>query len=222
MSKKKSTKSESLEDLTILNAGCGNYLVKGALNMDRTAHRPEVHVVHDMNQLPWPFPDERFDKVVARASLEHLDIDLLASINECWRILKPGGLLYVKVPYWNSPISYKDVTHRWRFDVSSFEQFDPRTAFGAQYSFYGVKPWHIVKGPKLNKAKSSIHVTMRKVPELTEAERAVAAKIAEAADRLSEEESRKLAVALDAAMDEAEKRWEEAKAEEEAEEENRE
>lgn len=144
----------------ILNIGAGNRIVAGAVNHDRVRHRPEIDVAHDLNLLLWPWPDETFDKIIARAVLEHLDIDLVTSLNECWRILKPGGIVYLKLPYWDSDLAHQDPTHRWFFSMKSFDQFDPDLLRGREYGFYTDRHWRIVKGPKMNSARSSIHVTM--------------------------------------------------------------
>lgn len=153
------------EKRDILNLGCGRRPIEGAVNLDRTKHSDEVDVVHDLNELPWPFEDESFDLVVARAVLEHLDHDLITSVNECWRLLRPGGELYVKLPHWQADNSYVDPTHRWFFSLHSCDVFDPTTEFGRAYSFYTDLKWRIIKGPRFNKAKTSIHVTMRKITQ---------------------------------------------------------
>lgn len=149
--------------LQVLNLGSGRKPIRGAINHDLSldVQRPFVTVAHDLNLLPWPWADNSFDCIVARAVLEHLNIDLVASLNECWRILRPGGALHLKVPYWRSDRSYSDVTHRWFCNLESFDQFDPERRRGREYEFYTQRHWQIVKGPRLNEAKTSIHVTMR-------------------------------------------------------------
>lgn len=152
--------------MRILNVGCGNKLVKPAegdlvVNHDRIKHRPEVDVVHDLNVLPWPWPDESFDFIVACAVLEHLRIDLLQSIGECWRLLRPGGILHVKLPYWASDNSYADPTHYWQFSLSSLDVFDPDTTFGHRYAFYTDRKWKIIERPKLNDAHTSFAAKLR-------------------------------------------------------------
>jgi len=147
--------------MDILNLGAGNKLVKGAVQHDRTKHRPEIDVVWDLNDLPWPWPDNSFDMIVACAVLEHLKINLIESVNECWRILRPGGVLHVKLPYWNSDNSYRDPTHYWRFDLRTCDLFDPKTKYGHDYQFYPVKKWEITQKARLNKAGTSFALKMR-------------------------------------------------------------
>lgn len=144
----------------MLNLGAGNDILEGAINHDRIAHRPEIDLVWDLNFLPWPWDDALFDLVNARAVLEHLDIDLITSVNEIWRIMKPGGRLVLKLPYWAHNNSYMDPTHRWFAALETPTVFDPDTPYGAKYSFYTERKWKVVKGPKLNRAHSSIHCTL--------------------------------------------------------------
>lgn len=142
-----------------LNLGAGNKIIADAINHDRIKHRDEIAVVHDLNVLPWPWPDNSFDFIVARAVLEHLRLNLVESLNECWRILRPGGQLFIKLPHWQSDVAYQDPTHYWQFSLHSLDQFDPDTQRGKDYAFYTERKWKILK-MELNKARSSILGTM--------------------------------------------------------------
>lgn len=144
----------------VLNLGAGNRLIDGAVNHDVTIHRPEITIAHDLNVRPWPWADDDFDLVVARSVLEHLDIDLKASLNECWRILAPGGQLFIKLPYWLSDMSHQDPTHRWFFTFGSLDQFDPDTPRGREYAFYSERRWRIVEPLRLNSGGTSLSGTM--------------------------------------------------------------
>jgi len=145
----------------ILCLGAGNKPIAGAINHDIRKHRPEIAVAHNLNALPWPWADNSFDVIVARAVLEHLDIDLLTSMNECWRLLRPGGEAQIKLPYWKADSAYSDPTHRWFFSPDIFAGFDPDTERGKEYAFYTERKWQIVKGPRLNRAQTSIYATLR-------------------------------------------------------------
>jgi len=146
--------------MDILNLGAGNKLVAGAVQHDRVKHRPEIDVVWDLNDLPWPWADESFDMIVACAVLEHLRINLIESVNECWRILRKNGTLHMKLPYWNSANSYRDPTHYWRFDLRTCDLFDPTTKYGHDYAFYPVTKWKIIQRAKLNRGGSSFALKM--------------------------------------------------------------
>jgi len=140
----------------ILNLGAGNRIIGDAVNHDLIKHRPEIAVAWDLNKLPWPWLDNSFDQIVASSVLEHLTHDLFVSLNECWRIIRPGGQIYLKLPHWGSDISHQDPTHRWFFSLGSLDQFDPDTRRGKLYSFYTPCKWKILEPVVLNKAQSSI------------------------------------------------------------------
>jgi ubiquinone/menaquinone biosynthesis C-methylase UbiE len=148
---------------TRLNIGCGNKIDPGAINLDFSKHRKEVDIVHDLNVLPWPFEDNQFEQISALAVLEHLDIDLVKSLNECHRILKPGGTINIKLPLQTGYNAYDDPTHRWFFSLRSLDQFCPETQRGKDYGFYTTKKWKYVKGPKNNNARTSLYATLRKI-----------------------------------------------------------
>lgn len=145
----------------ILNIGAGNRIIAGAVNHDRVQHRPEIDVVWDLNQLPWPWADNSFDKIVAWAVLEHLDIDVLASANEMWRILRPGGEAQIKLPYWKADAAYEDPTHRWFATLGTLDLLNPDTPRGVQYMFYTERKWRFLKGPRLSEAQTSIYWTLQ-------------------------------------------------------------
>jgi len=146
--------------MKILNLGAGNRIIGDAVNHDVIKHRPEIAVAWDLNNLPWPWPDQSFELIVARSVLEHLRLDLVQSFNECWRLLRPSGHLFVKLPYWQSDISHQDPTHRWFFSLKSLDQFDPDMTRGQEYAFYTPFKWKICQAPQLNRAGSSLIATL--------------------------------------------------------------
>jgi ubiquinone/menaquinone biosynthesis C-methylase UbiE len=147
--------------MKILNLGAGNHIHDKAINHDRLKHRPEIDVVHDLNVLPWPWKDNSFAQVCASSVFEHLDIDLLTTLNEVWRILRPGGTLRVKVPHWQHDNAYADPTHRRPYSLRSFDAVVPTTKLGQEDMFYTPRKWEYLKPPKLNEQKSSVIATLR-------------------------------------------------------------
>ncbi|RJQ36795.1 class I SAM-dependent methyltransferase [Candidatus Parcubacteria bacterium] len=101
-------------ELKQLNLGCGEDRKDGYVNVDWQAG---VHpdVVHDLNVLPYPFPDRSFDRIEAFHVLEHLDrpFAVMAELN---RILRPGGVLHVKVPHFSRGFTHAEHAHG--FDVT--------------------------------------------------------------------------------------------------------
>lgn len=145
-----------------LNVGCGNKPLKGFVNLDLTKHSEHVDVAWDLNEMPWPFEDESFEKVAALSVLEHLRPRLLDSMDELWRILIPGGVAVVKLPHWKANLSWEDLTHLHLVGAGVMDQLDPRTKRGHDYWFYTRRKWRIEK-QLLNKSKTSFHWTMTKM-----------------------------------------------------------
>ena len=74
-------------------------------------------VIHDLDDLPWPFEDESCEEVHAYEILEHLGQQgdfrsFFAHFGEIYRVLKPGGLLMATVPAWESQWAWADPSHR--------------------------------------------------------------------------------------------------------------
>ena len=148
-----------------LNLGAGNKPMASSdertvVNHDLVKHRPEIAVAHNLDCLPWPWEDSTFDLIIASAVLEHLRLSLVETLDECWRILRPGGHLHLKVPHWQHDNSYADPTHRWHCSLRTFDYFDPDTKLGRGYGFYTSRKWRIVKPAQLNDVKSSIIATL--------------------------------------------------------------
>ncbi len=115
-----------------LNLGCGHEILDGYINLDRAALEG-VDVVHDLAQLPLPFPNQEFDEILCNNILEHVQyIDVLRELH---RIMKPGGRLKICVPHFTSRDNFIDPTHIKRFSFKTFEFFVKNSSFGRNYYF---------------------------------------------------------------------------------------
>ncbi len=114
----------------VLNLGCGRKHRTDAVNLDVT---PDTNpdVVHDLDVLPWPFPDDQFEEVIALDVVEHLD-DIVKVMEEVHRICRPGAVLRITVPHFSSANAFTDPTHRHYFGWFSFHYFTGEHEF----SFY--------------------------------------------------------------------------------------
>lgn len=77
-------------------------------------HKPDI--VHDLNELPYPFEDNSFDEIHAYEVMEHLGRQgdyrwFFAQWDELYRILKPDGQFYGTSPIWASPWAWGDPGH---------------------------------------------------------------------------------------------------------------
>jgi SAM-dependent methyltransferase len=122
-----------------LNLGCGNKSEDGYVGVD-AIKTPAVDIIHDLNVFPYPFRDNSVEEVWMDNSLEHLD-DVIKVMEEIHRILSPGGLLRIKVPYFKSNSAFTDPTHKHFFTETSFKYFSPDNAlnFYSQARFKTVK-----------------------------------------------------------------------------------
>jgi SAM-dependent methyltransferase len=132
--------------------------MKGCVNVDRNPSAPEVDVVHDLDDYPWPFKMESIDEIIASHCLEHL-IDRNRAMKEIHRILKKGGIAKISVPHFTWQYAYQDPTHRHFFGYNTFfyyardcGYFDfrfssckVRLTFGKRYSV-----WNILLEPLFN------------------------------------------------------------------------
>ena len=124
---------------TTLELGCGRRPTPGAHWHDIRKHSDYVDTVHDLDVIPWPWPDNSFKRILMLDVGEHLKADVIDWLRECWRILTPGGELVLRVSAWDNPVSYRDPTHRRFFMEESFCYFDPRHPLYHEYGtvYYG-------------------------------------------------------------------------------------
>lgn len=108
---------------TILNLGCGKTRIPGSLGVDRVKIDGYVDVVHDLDTVPYPFPENSVDEVHFYHVLEHLS-NPVGKLEELCRIMKPSGLLYMRVPHFSGMGAFTDITHKRPFGYYSFDCFD--------------------------------------------------------------------------------------------------
>lgn len=127
-----------------INLGAGNLIIDGYENHDIGKHRPEIMHSFDLNIFPYPLDDNIYDEVRMHDVLEHLD-EPLKIIDEIHRILKPNGLLHMRVAGWKSEHCWDDLTHKRVYGLGAFDCLDPSTERGKEYSYYTTRKWHIDK-----------------------------------------------------------------------------
>jgi SAM-dependent methyltransferase len=124
-----------------LNIGAGADLREGYINHD-IAILPGIDIVWDLNMFPWPWDSASADEVILKDVLEHLT-EFMPAMEELYRILKPGGKVFVKVPYWNSWSRHADPTHRRGFHELTFHFFDPDSPYCNERHYYTTARFHI-------------------------------------------------------------------------------
>jgi predicted SAM-dependent methyltransferase len=103
---------------------------------------PDVDVVHDLDVIPWPFPNSGASHISAIHLLEHLD-SVPVFMEECWRILNPGGTLYIVVPNARDiDLAWSDPTHKRAFTKHTFINY--MTLEGCEKFGYLKHAWTIL------------------------------------------------------------------------------
>jgi SAM-dependent methyltransferase len=98
---------------------------------------------------PIPYGDDTFDSVSAYDFLEHIPrilptadgrstrFPFVELMNEMWRVLKPGGLLYASTPCYPYPEAFQDPTHVNVLTLDSHEYFTQPGLTARMYGFVG-------------------------------------------------------------------------------------
>lgn len=114
--------------------GCGNSRIKKVALSGATDWTGELitldmnpecgaDFVHNLDVRPLPFNDEQFDEIAAYDVLEHIGRQgdwkgFFEEFAEYWRILKPGGLFGIIVPYgqdWHADPGHTRFFSPWWF-----------------------------------------------------------------------------------------------------------
>ena len=160
MTVKYKTKQESSEHVAQLlkehsgirlDVGCGAAKQDGFVGLDI---RPldGVDIIWDINQHPWPLPDESVLVAVTSHLVEHIPpVALTANgtrfpfmefMDEVWRVLKPGGEFAIACPHGSSQGFIQDPSHVNAINETTWAYFAPDHASGL-YGIYQPKPWAI-------------------------------------------------------------------------------
>jgi SAM-dependent methyltransferase len=121
----------------ILDLGCGRNKHAGAIGIDFNENT-DADIIHDLNDFPYPFDDNEFDKIILNHILEHLD-DVVKVLEEIYRVAKPNALVLVDTPYFTSIDAFADPTHKHFFSARSFDYF---TGDFEDFSYYSDIRFH--------------------------------------------------------------------------------
>lgn len=136
-----------------VDLGCGADKNPGFLGIDKR-DLPGVDIVHDLEVLPWPLPDECVSLLVASHLVEHITpihgffIDWM---NEAWRVMREGCTFMISTPYAGSLGYWSDPTHVNPCTEATWGYFDPihpraLTAEGNRlWDIYKPRPWRIAQ-----------------------------------------------------------------------------
>lgn len=110
--------------------------------------RPGI-VACNLSLQPIPFPDDHFDSISAYDFFEHVPrvfptadfqgtrFPFIELMNEAWRVLKPGGLLYASTPAYPHGDAFVDPTHVNVMTPLSHHYFTRPQLVASMYGFRG-------------------------------------------------------------------------------------
>jgi SAM-dependent methyltransferase len=118
-----------------LNLGCCDALLAGYVNVDIIAG---IGVeVADLSK-PWPWRDSSIDFIRAHDIIEHLP-DKILTMNETWRVLKPGCEAEIVVPTTDGPGAFQDPTHVSFWHRRSFMYYESGNPYRERFARpYGI------------------------------------------------------------------------------------
>lgn len=130
-----------------LDVGCGANKQPGFVGIDIRG-LPGVDIVHDLESIPWPLPDECVITAVSSHVVEHINphkFGFVNFMNELWRVMKVGGEIAISCPHADSHGYRQDPTHCNMINETTWAYFDPLEpkTQGMLYNIYQPKPWRI-------------------------------------------------------------------------------
>lgn len=125
-----------------LNIGCGRDYRDGWWNCD-ISQNCKSDATLDIATQQIPFSGGTVDEVYISGVLEQIagNEGLIHAMNECYRVLKPGGVMTVVVPNARYAIAHRDPMDVRKFTREMFEYFRSGTRefklYGSVYGFCG-------------------------------------------------------------------------------------
>lgn len=121
-----------------LDIACGQNKQKGFKGID-IVPGPEVDFVWDLEKFPWePIPDESVEEVYVAHYAEHTK-DLIAFMNEIYRICAPGAKVTIVGPYYTSIRAWQDPTHTRALSEATWMYYNQNWLKANRLDHYPIK-----------------------------------------------------------------------------------
>ena len=109
-----------------LNLGCGSSILKGYVNVDKSSYyKPDL--IHDLEEIPYPFEDSSVDEIILSHVLEHIGQDpkvFNKIIKELYRICKNSSIIHIYLPHPRHNDFISDPTHVRPITVLGLQLYD--------------------------------------------------------------------------------------------------
>ena len=106
-----------------LDLGCGMRKKSGFVGIDITKKGTQADVAWDLEKFPYPFKSRSVSAIYCAHYIEHTR-DLIAFMNELWRITLTGSELEFIAPYYTSVRATADPTHTRFISENTFYYYD--------------------------------------------------------------------------------------------------
>lgn len=122
-----------------IDLACGDRKKEGFKGVDIVS-LPGVDIVHDLNVYPWPFEDSSVDEINCEHFVEHLTgSEIIAFMEEVYRILKPGNKITIICPYYSSIRAMQDPTHKSFISENTFLYYNKGWRDQSKLTHYPIK-----------------------------------------------------------------------------------
>jgi len=138
----KLSKRLKMPDKIIVDLGCGRRKYPNSIGIDRIKLK-SVDIIADLNK-SIPLKSDSVDVFVSFHCIQHLN-DFIFVVEEIHRVVKPNGVVKIKLPYFNCFDAFTDPTHKHFFTERAFDYFADEIYF----NYYSKAKFKIVK-KKLN------------------------------------------------------------------------
>jgi ubiquinone/menaquinone biosynthesis C-methylase UbiE len=124
--------SEHTTAQRILDIGCGDNKIPGAIGLDKRACKG-VNVISDFEE-GLPFKTGSIETVFLRHVIEHVD-NLIDFMEDLYRVCQKDAKVNVEAPYYSSRGAFRDPTHRHFISEDTFQYFEYPADYGANINF---------------------------------------------------------------------------------------
>ncbi|MGI6103221.1 MAG: methyltransferase domain-containing protein [Patescibacteria group bacterium] len=126
-----------------LDVGCAFRKPEGYWGIDRV-DVPGVDQVVDLTKFPWDLPDNHFDEVRVWHILQFLP-ETVRTMEEVWRVAKPGARVTIGVPYYMSALAFGDPSHVRYFTEETFKYFTTESWYASHHDAYTPARFRLIR-----------------------------------------------------------------------------